>query len=1388
NSKPSSPLQSQPARLSSGASNKRPRNPYSFGNQSSNQSESMAFREIETANQDNETGEYVQGALGVVWDVIGWTKLSRISSEVFSEAGKRSYGHPTCIDASALIAIGTSKGLVLVFDYHQELIATIGFGTKAVESGSVTAVALSADHSAVAAGHSEGCVLTWDISKPAKPFLQLLPILEPQAHSTNRVGHIAGTSIVHVGFLGTRHTALVTADNRGMAFSHLASRGFGTLLRSISTTRILGRYTVQTSFSEPTKRPSSTLAFAPLPLGNVESACDSLGLVAILTPYLLVVVSTIPMAHTQHRASRPKELAPHGALSAALAWYPPMQSAGSVKEDGVGNAKLAYCWSNVVTFVEVVNIESLDNKAEDTLPEYEFQFRRKWHADEPIVAVQWLNNSVLALITITQRLLLFDYNSSQVKSSSDLLQKRIHHVDYFSSHLNQLVESLDEQNISMHGVVADAFYMSLRAYKGRLFLLGHNEVSIGTLSNWADRLLALMEHGDFVAAIGLATRYYCEESESASVGLPKDIFVRQTIVGERLLEMMSASLKYAFCKDSDDGTWRVDDDQLRRLVSACFYACLAMDDTDFIFEEIFPWYSDSSRQVIFFDCLEVHIVSGRIKNTPPVILKELVDDFAARHQLERLEEILCGLNPETVDLDQVTSLCQRFELFDALFYIWSQGIGDFTTVLDLLLGRCTASNSSTTSSTSLKLTDKILSYLTYILTGRVYPRGTPMSDENANTAKGSVYQYMFSSSDESDSHSKVESYHLKKLLDIDPFRFFEMLDLAFEDSYLNENTALDTRNHSNYGSNHKQQFSPSRQFILKTLLQVADECGCDSRTAVHVDMFVARALAKFPQFLLLPGNVMDGILRGLSRPSAEFVEDRQLSAEYLLSVYQPSDLTSLLPMFLEAKFFRISRAIYRSEKQFSLLLQASLQDTENHDAMFDCLLECLQPSLGLKDEEVTTIKNIITSNAPRLLRADLTRSAAILNQYAPDLHIVMIRQLNKHAQAQFKYLETFMMPKGQQVLTYLNPRSPLMQRFGSLLCEFDPLHVADYIIDLHASSIRMGEVLSTLTGHGIRDGSALLRAHNDQIETALKNLLRHLRTLHVTFLGLRGHMEVFPNVESVIGTADVLTSSLEKHTKLGIWLCQKQTHAGRGSDYKIAVCTGKSKVQSGDRLALHESLWLDLIDAVVEMAGTSDNFHSSNSESYTDFSPDGHSTVRGYRLRRLGEVAQLDNRLMAVVQGVFTSLLSVTSRPRSIQSNSTTPSFVRIFRAFLLRASAASPSLNQLRGVISTIFSAYTYEEEMLALAHKLLERDLYIRVEEYGLGHVVATDEGWRPDIARISLILSKVKGRVLESRGMKSIIVRRMCRNIQTIIAVNLDLDPWSCFRAGMYFIYTV
>lgn len=79
------------------------------------------------------------------WEVVRWTKLKKLNGQVFSEAGRRNFGTPTCLAVSASIVLGTSKGIILVFDYNQNLKMIIGPGTKGLGFYSALRTCLTAD-------------------------------------------------------------------------------------------------------------------------------------------------------------------------------------------------------------------------------------------------------------------------------------------------------------------------------------------------------------------------------------------------------------------------------------------------------------------------------------------------------------------------------------------------------------------------------------------------------------------------------------------------------------------------------------------------------------------------------------------------------------------------------------------------------------------------------------------------------------------------------------------------------------------------------------------------------------------------------------------------------------------------------------------------------------------------------------------------------------------------------------------------------------------------------------------------------------------------------------------------------------------------------------------
>ncbi|KAI9720051.1 MAG: hypothetical protein M1812_003178 [Candelaria pacifica] len=1282
------------------------------------------------------------------WEVVRWAKLRKVTGHVFSEVGKRSFGRPTCISVSASIALGTSKGIILMFDYHQNLRSIIGPGSKAVESGSITSLAISADHTTIAGGHANGTIFTWDITKAARPFLHLQPLETIQLTNRKSDAHVSGVAVVHLGFLGSRHTALVSADDRGMAFSHLATRGLGAVARTVKTARILGRYPSDLAATDKPRKPSSVLAFSPLPLGNVERRSDSMGLVAMLTPYLLVIVSTTPLAQTQHKMVRPKDIAAHGAMSASLAWFPAvkLKRVDPHNSESVSKAKLVYCWSNLLTLMEIGEDSTAGSEAndKDNLPSLQFRPRSKWKAEETIVAVQWLSRSVIGVLTITQRLIILEDRGLRVTESFDLIQKQIYHRDVFSKQLQPLVEPLDEEDTSMHGVVADAFYMSFKVYKGRVFLLGFNDLSIGTLSNWADRLLAVMEVGDFVGAIRLATTYYNGGTDRMTIGLPEESSLRHSVVQEKLLEMMSASLKFAFGKNRNAGDMQMEKTQLAELAKACFSACVSMDDIDFLFDEAYVWYEEGSIEAVFLETLEPFILDGEIVIVPPSIVKSLIAHYTSQHLEGRLENMLCNMDTATMDIDQVTALCKQHNLFDALIYIWNQAICDFVTPLVELLSLINPRLMSIENQASSVSASKMFPYISYVFTGRIYPNGEVLPEQKAVRAKAQLYWFIFSGKPinwpkaggkafltQSNSKPEPSFPYLRMILRFDASSFLSALNEAFEDAFLNggSDRLIDKREPWVQNEEDNLGLSTNRQHIVSILLDVLTESDFTSEDIVYLDMFIARNLAKFPQFILLSGTSLHRVLVGLCDfPAKEIADDCQLSVEYLLSVYRPSDLESLIPLFKQAGFFRVLKSIYRSDKQYARLLETHFDDTEAREAIFDCIGDCLRPRADLNAKQTREVIVVVESHARELANLDIVQTAKSIDLYAPNSHGVLVSALGDSPNKQYEYLRVILdrasLGQERSQLSTARPAHAFVEQYVRLLCQYDPRHVVEYVNDLESGELQLGNVLPAMESTGIIDAAVVLLAREGQVRDAMNRLTKHLGTLEAALLGLLDAAGESPDTANAKEAAEDIVEGLQKYTRVGVWLCQGQTKMLQSSKTSRRNQMGISPESKKD-LSTEELLWLELIDTTVRLTRNISTAHRSLSEESLEEAPQVPSPATTETIN----TTKLIVNLRSSVQEIFTALLNATTSSRNssgalVSVDDCDVSFLRVLRAFLSRASAFSPSLSDLRAVLAGVFSAYSYEESLLALVNSLLDKDLFVHVAE-------ATElrqRGWRP------------------------------------------------------------
>ena len=124
--------------------------------------------------------------------------------------------------------------------------------------------------------------------------------------SGQKEGHLQGSRIVSIGFITGGHTAIVSANQTGLAFYH--SLGKALFFEASDVLRILGKYPNEEAVvpGQPplhrrrARRTNAILTMVPLPLGTVPHLMDTYNVTAL-------IAGPKPMPKTWYRTHREED-------------------------------------------------------------------------------------------------------------------------------------------------------------------------------------------------------------------------------------------------------------------------------------------------------------------------------------------------------------------------------------------------------------------------------------------------------------------------------------------------------------------------------------------------------------------------------------------------------------------------------------------------------------------------------------------------------------------------------------------------------------------------------------------------------------------------------------------------------------------------------------------------------------------------------------------------------------------------------------------------------------------------------------------------------------------------------------------------------------------------
>ena len=793
--------------------------------------------------------------------------------------------------------------------------------------------------------------------------------------------------------------------------------------------------------------------------------------------------------------------------------------------------------------------------------------------------------------------------------------------------------------------------------------------------------MSLCHAGDFLEAIHLTISYYTGTAPGNSIGLSPDSETRQSILRARALALMRSSLTYAFSQDRlTDGTYDSPDGRgvdltplFEGLADTCLNSCILIGETAFAFDEVYDAYCQAGIQGIYLAKLEKILLETRLKEIPPNLIQALIQMHDDHGEYKKAENVIWHVDPMSLDINQAITLCERHSLWDAYIYVYNQCMLDFVTPIAKFISLMdqTPAVDEDANVEHLPQAYTLFQYLESILVGCEYPDGRPFPDAQANQARRDAYECLLARTNMLRKKSQIEveleqgDYPvLRTVLHYDTEALLHVLDIAFEDGYLNE---IET-------------YSPaSRQAAVDALIKVMEPADFPTGDITFMHIFVARNLPKYPQFIRLPATTTHQILVSLARdPDITTREDRQLAAEHLLSVYQPPLIEERRAEFRQAHFHRVLRQDYAKTKEWSEVLQSIVDDMDlDGDETFAAIREVLKLSVS------ETTLAAVEKHIPQMLTVSIPMTAVLLEDCMPSMHRQVVDTLRETPIKQLAYLGALLQPELMEADASGSFRLPQRSTSNSL----DQASIQDYIrllcnlardrvlpfMQKQRSLINLDLAIETCESQeAVAEAVWAMDASGDpgravqRINEQLDNESQGLRTA----------------TESTEQTEE---ESLRFHSQLeGL---RELINAG------IQVCT-KAESESSDK-DFTESLWFELLAKLVHTA------QAFLQTEIKDAAGEANPQVGENGSRAVLVVASMRQR----IQDTLAALIS--------SSTSSTLSFPRLFKR-LVQASGNDPDTepstvySEFRLILVSMLNTYHSEEDMLVLVTKLIQGDVF--------------------------------------------------------------------------------
>jgi hypothetical protein len=856
---------------------------------------------------------------------------------------------PTALSInSRFIAIGTQRGEILVFDlfetFRKRLVNGGDTPFNVKTAGSVTTVDLSLMQGEIlAAGYTSGYIVLWDAIRG----LALRTVVENHNPSP----------ITNVRFLND--LKLVTVDAGGLVHKLAFSKNILWSSYGVESECLLDG-TAGQILAMNVLDPYSAV-HQQLPMAT--PAMKKIVLLALSSERSSFAVAVEPTVHVLHRWARPtdEQMAPAGEFGARNGKgnshkqiYLPCLAWGWALVSGGGNAAtptLARAWGCSIQLLRANFPEEDPNTPpQEVVPWPAFGVQDEFQSSAPVVSLEWLNDRSLVYLSVTNEFTVVDTVMMTLLERLDFSGL---HLVYAEFSLSRKAEADETNNF------CTTFQNSVRSCDNRLLLLCQEELKSVSIVGAKRRISALEQDGEWLEALASALDHY-ENTVSSQQDRRRDPQGRKDI---------SKHPEYASITKSEDEEWiaklliryiniavenapelfefDLAQSHFQMLAGVCVEFCVVTKRLDMLFGPIFRRFHSAGFASVFLDVLEPYILNDKLDYIAPEAMAHFVEHCRTTNGIATVERCLLHMDVTIMDFDSILGLLRANEMYSALFYVFNQGLHDYTTPLEILAEKIfDAADTTNNKFARNKRKDgaprnemerygyKAILYLQSCFKGRTFPQDNEIEDDERNASIRSqllrfLLQKRFSPTPSVRKPAKIIGQRAQRypythiLLMVDPKATLDSLSLAMDAPDNNFGTEANFESiqgwevevGSERADGHDSHTkAPDRQEIIGMLLSIimpeSDDAAKAQVSTLHGSQHAINALLDF-----LAEYLMKGVVRAnktvtfmiLNRMAARFEsatdpKDRLQSQKQILqlltalprSSYEPEEVLILV--------------------------------------------------------------------------------------------------------------------------------------------------------------------------------------------------------------------------------------------------------------------------------------------------------------------------------------------------------------------------------------------------------------------------------------------------------------------------------------------------------------